>query len=54
MLHVRQHDYFSHSTQVHSLYKQNSPLSGLDFFFGGSCEGILRLQYKHGKAQVLL
>ena len=26
------------STHVHSLYKRNSPLSRLDFFFGGSCE----------------
>ena len=31
------------STHVHSLYKQNSPLSRLDFFFGGSCEDIVRL-----------
>ena len=31
------------STHVHSLYKQNSPLSRLDFFFGSSCEGIVRL-----------
>ena len=29
------HDLLTH---VHSLYKQNSPLSNLDFFFGGSCE----------------
>ena len=26
------------STLMHSLYKQNSPLSRLDFFFGGSCK----------------
>ena len=26
------------STHVQSLYKQNSPLSRLDFFLGGSCE----------------
>ena len=33
------------TTHVYSLYKQNSPLSRLDFFFlpGGSCEDIARL-----------
>ena len=30
-------------THVHSLYKQNSPLSRLDFFFGVSREDIVRL-----------
>ena len=29
------------STNVHSLYKQNSLLSRLDFFFGGSCEDVV-------------
>ena len=42
------------STHVHSLYKQNSPLCRFDYFFGGSCEGIVRLQCKRGKTQVLL
>ena len=28
--------YMTSTTHVHSLYKQNSPLSRLDFFFGGS------------------
>ena len=31
------------STRVHSLYTQNSPLPRLEFFFGGSCEDIERL-----------
>ena len=31
------------STHVHSLYRQNNPLSRLDFFFGGLCEDIVRL-----------
>ena len=31
------------STHVHSLYKQNNPLSLLDFVFGGLCEEIVRL-----------
>ena len=31
------------STHVYSLYKQKSPLSRLDFFFGGSCEDIVTL-----------
>ena len=31
------------STHVHSLYKHNSPLSRLDFLFGGSCEDFERL-----------
>ena len=35
------------TTHVHLLYTQNSPLSRLDFFFGGSFEDI---QYKRGKA----
>ena len=30
-------------THVHSLYQQNVPLSRLDFFFGGCCEDIVRL-----------
>ena len=34
------HDILTH---VHSLYKQNSPLSRLDFFFGGSWEEIVKL-----------
>ena len=31
---------FMTSTHKHSLYEQKSPLSRLDFFFGGSCENI--------------
>ena len=38
------HDIHMHmKIRVHSLYKQNSALSRLDFFFGGSCEDIVRL-----------
>ena len=36
------HKYMT-STHVHSLYKQNSPLSRFDFFFDCSCEDIVRL-----------
>ena len=42
------------STHVHSLNKQNCRLSRLDFFFGGSCEDIVRLIYIRGDAKVLL
>ena len=31
------------STHVHSMSRQTSPLSRLDFFFGGPCEDIVRL-----------
>ena len=31
------------TTHVHSMYRQNGPLPRLDFFFGGSCEDIVRL-----------
>ena len=34
---------------VHSLYTQKSPLFRLDFFFGGSCQDIVRLNIKAEK-----
>ena len=42
------------STHVHSLYKQNSLSSRLDFFFGGSCEDIVRLSMLTRKSSTVV
>ena len=39
---------------VHLLYKQNSPLSRLDFFFNGPCGDIVRLSIETGESVSLI